>query len=191
MLTWRVFAEPVTFYKNGVFTKNHRIFLWWSGLKPIWYHFEREAKKNRQSPLGKYSRLLVNNFSNSCNTLTIHLLASWNDHLPFANFRAEKMFMKRKDYYEWCCVCLALTTICWLVNFKAMFLNGFSIGDAWGMFEVVYLPAGGSYWSAFCCITSGIWRASQWCKFFAVRWWYQKLIKNNNYKLNTPYLHKS
>ena len=47
-----------------------------------------------------------------------------------------------------------------------MFLNGFSIGNVWGIFEVAYLPAGGSYWSAFCCITSGIWRASQCYKFF-------------------------
>ena len=47
-----------------------------------------------------------------------------------------------------------------------MFLNGFSIGNVWGIFEVAYLLAGGSYQSAFCCITSGIWWASRWYKIF-------------------------
>ena len=30
-----------------------------------------------------------------------------------------------------------------------MFLNGFSMGNVWGIFEVAYLPAGCSYLSAF------------------------------------------
>ena len=50
-------------------------------------------------------------------------------------------------------ICLVLSSV---ANFKAMFLNGFSIGNIGAIFEVAYLPAGGSYWSTFCCIASGI-----------------------------------
>ena len=42
-------------------------------------------------------------------------------------------------------ICPALTTNFWLINFKAMFLNYFSIENVLGIFEVAYLLADGSY----------------------------------------------
>ena len=53
-----------------------------------------------------------------------------------------------------CNIQLALATN--FVNFKAMQLNGFSIGNIWGIFEPPYLLHSSSYWSTFYSITSGI-----------------------------------
>ena len=61
-----------------------------------WDYFEREAKKVniKQSVLGKYPRLSVKDFSSSWNTLTIHLLASQNDHL--LTFMPNNVYEKKR-----------------------------------------------------------------------------------------------
>ena len=49
----------------------------------IWDYFEQEAKKNGLlvKCAWKHPRLSVKDFNSSWNTLTMHLLASWNDQL--------------------------------------------------------------------------------------------------------------
>ena len=47
----------------------------------IWDYFEEEAKKCVAKCSQLYQRLLVKDFSSNWSTLTIHILASWNDHL--------------------------------------------------------------------------------------------------------------
>ena len=61
----------------------------------LWDYFEQEAKKHERV-VKCVPRLLVNYFSSNWNTLiSIHLLASQNDHLLTV---CQIMFTKRKVY---------------------------------------------------------------------------------------------
>ena len=47
----------------------------------IWNYFEQESKKKWAFGQACLAMLSVKDLNSSWNTLTIHLLASWNDHL--------------------------------------------------------------------------------------------------------------
>ena len=74
----------------------------------VWDYYEREAKKKwafSEVCLENTQRLPVKDFSSSWNILTIHLLASWNDHL--LTFLPNHVYEKNMLV---CNICLALTT---------------------------------------------------------------------------------
>ena len=70
---------------------------------------------------GKYPRLSEKDLNSSWDALTIHLLASWNDHL--LTFVHNNIHENKTLWHN----CLVL----WLVSFKTMFLNSFSIENMW------------------------------------------------------------
>ena len=58
----------------------------------------------------------------------------------------------------------------YLINFKELYLNGFSIGNIWENFKLHYLLRAWTHQSAFFLNISGIWRASGQFKNFALHY---------------------
>ena len=140
----------------------------------IWDYCEQEAKK-KWTFIEVCPKLSVKNFGSSWNTLAIHLLASWNDHLlAFLLNNVHKKIIMNDDIFV-CNIPLALA-ISLLTSQPKRLLHRKCMGNFWSCL----LP---SWWLLLKhFLLYHLWDLEGFTmtNFFAVRWSYQKLMIVNS-----------